>query len=66
MKKDKKLDDINLHFGSHSWFDHVYPTSYKNEYVIVVKNYPYTQDHLFFEYEKINKVRIRIHLIGGK
>lgn len=66
MKKDKQLDNIKLHFGTQPWFDHVYPTTYKNEYVIVVNRYPYTKDHLFFDYEKTNNVRIRIHTMGGK
>lgn len=65
MKLDKKLKKIDQHFGRHPWFDSSYATSHKNEYVIAVKTYPYTQDHLFFKYEKINKVRIRIHTLGG-
>ena len=40
--------------------------SYKNEYVIIVKTYPYSDDYLFSEYEKSNKVRIRIYPLGGK
>lgn len=64
MKNDKKLKKINLDFTNQSWFDYAYATMYKNEYVIVVKKYPYTEEHLFFEYEKSNKVRIRIHTLG--
>lgn len=56
MKNDRHLNKIKLHFGKQPWFDHVYPTTYKNEYVIVVNRYPYTEDHLFFDYEKTNNV----------
>lgn len=66
MKIDKNIKRIQSHFSEYSWFDSVYATTYKNEYVIIVKTYPYNNDHLFSEYERNNKVRIRIHPLGGK
>ena len=62
----KHLNRIKSHFSKYNWFDSVYATTYKNEYVIIVKTYPYTNDYLFGEYEKTNKVRIRIQTLGGK
>lgn len=66
MKVDKNLNNIKSHFSKYVWFDSAYATTYKNEYVIVVNSYPYSEDYLFTEYEKSNKVRIRIHPLGGK
>lgn len=66
MKNNKNLDKIKLYFSKYNWYADAYETTYKNEYVIIVDNYPYTEDHLFFEYEKHNNVRIRIHPLGGK
>ena len=63
MKSDKHLNKIKSFFSKKDWFDSVYSTTYKNEYIIVVKKYPYTKDRLFSEYEKNNNVRIRIHAI---
>lgn len=65
MKSDKPLKNIKLTFQHKTWYDNAYATSYKNEYVIVVKNYQYTEEHLFFEYERNNKVRIKIHTLGA-
>jgi hypothetical protein len=66
MKNNKHMNSIKLHFSKYKWFNNIYSTTYKNEYVIIVNDYPYTEDHLFFEYEKLNNVRIRIHVLGGK
>ena len=66
IKMDKNLNKIVSHFSKYAWYDSAYATTYKNEYVIIVKNYPYIDDYLFTEYEKINKVRIRTHVLGGK
>ena len=66
MKNNKHIDAIKLYFSKYNWFDDVYATTYKNEYVIIMDKYPYNEDYLFFEYEKLNKIRIRIHLLGGK
>lgn len=66
MKENKTLNKIVSYFSKYAWYDSVYATTYKNEYVIIVKMYPYTDDYLFTEYEKNNKVRIRTHVLGGK
>jgi hypothetical protein len=66
MKMDKKLTEIVSYFSKYAWYDNAYATTYKNEYVIIVKKYPYSDDHLFSEYEKNKKVRIRTHVLGGK
>lgn len=66
MKANKTLNEIVSHFSKYAWYDSAYATTYQNEYVIIVKNYPYSDDHLFREYEKTKKVRIIIQPLGGK
>lgn len=66
MKANKNLTEIASHFSKYAWYDSAYATSYKNEYVIVVKTYPYTDDYLFTEYEKNKNIRLTIHTLGGK
>lgn len=60
----KKLEIITQHFQKYNWFVRIDETSYKNEFVIYTNKYPYTDDHLIHEYEKLNKVRLRIRTIG--
>lgn len=66
MENNKHINAIKLHFSKYNWFNDVYSTPYKDEYVIIVNTYLYSKEQLFFEYEKLNKVRIRIQLLGGK
>lgn len=66
MKIDKKLNKLIFYFSKYTWYDNAYATTYQNEYVVIVKVYPYIDDYLFTEYEKNNKVRIKIHVLGGK
>ena len=58
-----RLNHIKQHFSQYGWFDRVEKTAYKKEYVIFVNTYPYSQDIVIFDYERQNKIRLRIHAI---
>lgn len=57
------IKKITTHFSIYPWFKKVESTSYKKEFLMYVDKYPYSEDQSIFEYEKLNKVRIRIHAL---
>lgn len=58
MKQIKEITDV---FSKYDWFLRVESTAYKKEYIIFADKYPYSDDHIVFEYAKNNKLRLRIH-----
>lgn len=57
------ITKITKHFSKYKWFIKVEDTSYQNEFLIFVNKYPYSEDLSFVEYEKKNKIRIKIHAL---
>ena len=46
------------------WFNRIESTSHKNEYLLIVNYYPYNDENLLFNFEKINKIKLKIQSIG--
>ena len=57
------IKKITKKFSIYDWFVKVESTSHKNEFMIFVDKYPYSKDNIFSEYEKENKIRIKIHAL---
>ena len=59
----KQLKQITEHFSQYAWFLRAEQTSYPKEFMLFADKYPYSEDHVIFDYEKTNKVRLRIQAL---
>jgi hypothetical protein len=60
-----KLNDIKSFFCVFKWFVNAEISTYPNEFNMTVNKYPYMDDNIIFNYEKLHRVRIKIHELGN-